>query len=173
MSKLNKGLYSSESHTWQTPPELVNALLAFEGVESFDLDPACSTNNIPAYMHHYHPDFNGLALPWNGLVFLNPPYNTIKDWVKKAYEESLQGAHIWALLPARTETRYQHDYGLTKAGFTVFLRGRLRFLQNGVNKGTAPFPTMLLYFGDDWMIKAQRWAKEQPLQGTLMFRGKQ
>lgn len=174
MSRLNAGLYSSDDQTWMSPPELVNALLAFEQRICFDLDPACTVANIPALKHYFSTEFDGLAEPWNGLVFLNPPYgNVLKDWMRKAYEEHQKGARVWLLLPARTETRYQHDYGLTKAGFTVFLKGRLRFLQNGEDKGTAPFPTMLLYFGSDWQEKAQRWVKEQPVAGTLMLRGSQ
>lgn len=173
MSKLNKGLYSSEYHGWQTPPSLVNALLAFESRIAFDLDPCCTVANIPAFTHYFHPAHDGLALEWgNRLVWVNPPYgNVLKDWIKKCYTESLKGSRVWALIPARTETQYQHDYGLTKAAFTVFLKGRLRFLQNGQDKGTAPFPTMLLYFGQDWEEKMQRWIIEQPLPGTLMLRG--
>lgn len=192
MSKLNNGLYSSEDHTWMTPPELVEALLKFEGRDQFDLDAATTEFNIPA--HSYYTD--GMLYertewvwPWPGidktcgltgnrdlwgpdrenLIFLNPPYgNKLKLFMEKAHKEAQKGCRIWALVPARTETRYQHDFGLTKAGFTVFLKGRLEFLQNGEKKGTAPFPTMLLYFGDDWQEKAERWSQEQPWPGTLM-----
>lgn len=173
MSKLNAGLYSSESHTWMTPPALVNALLKFEGVDQFYIDPCCTEKNIPAKLHYQHPYMDGLALAWSGLVFMNPPYgNALKDWIQKAYEESRRpGCAVWALIPARTETQYQHDYGLTKAGFTVFLKGRLHFLQDGEDKGSAPFPTMLLYYGQNWRDKSARWISKPPLPGTLMIQG--
>lgn len=188
MSKLNAGLYSSDDHTWQTPPEVVEAILAFERRERFDLDAATTHCNIPAWFHYTEKGLRlaqvllsqtcGLTGSWHivpgALVYLNPPYgNIIRKWIQKAFEESQKGCRVWALLPCRTETVYQHDFGLTKAGFTVFLKGRLEFLQNGKRKGTAPFPTMLLYYGDDWQEKARRWEEEQPLKGTLMLRASQ
>lgn len=173
MSKLNAGLYASETHTWMTPPALVDALLAFEGRKAFDLDPCCTEENIPAKAYYKSGLFDGLFQPWGGLVFVNPPYgNELKKWLEKAAKESLYpGCRVWALIPARTETQYQHDHGLAQAGFTVFLKGRLHFLLNGEDKGSAPFPTMLLYYGNDWKEKAKRWVQNPPLKGTLMVRG--
>ena len=46
------------------------------------------------------------------------------------------------LLPARTDTKWFHDY-CTK-GKIEFLRGRLKF---GEAKESAPFPSMLVTFG--------------------------
>jgi hypothetical protein len=178
MSKINAGLYSSEDHTWMTPPALVDALLRFEGRKGFDLDPCCSVKNIPAYVHYTHPDFDGLALPWltgvdETLVFVNPPYGKKLARFMAAIHGNMMafssfGLKVWALIPARTETQYQHQWGLKSANFTVFLKGRLHFLQNGEDKGSAPFPTMLLYYGDDWQEKAERWIQNPPLDGTLM-----
>jgi hypothetical protein len=174
MSKLNAGLYSSEDQTWMTPPALVDALLRFEGRKAFHLDPCCSVKNIPAHVHYTHPNFDGLALPWltgvdETLVFVNPPYGTIlQKWMRKLNTEVMMGCKVWALIPARTETKYQHDDGIAIARFTVFLKGRLHFLKNGEDKGSAPFPTMLLYYGDDWQEKAERWIQNPPLAGTLM-----
>lgn len=194
MGKINPGLYSSEAQDWMTPPDLIEALLKFEGRKSFDLDPCCSRQNVPAKRHFLEQEKDGLSLPWgHGLVFMNPPYgNVLKLWMEKAFKEFNKGARVWVLIPARTETVYQHDYGLARAGFTVFLKGRLHFVRNGdivphiqqflpffddsvcqpeedtQEDGAAPFPTMLLYFGDDWQEKATRWAKKPPLKGTVM-----
>ena len=184
VGKINDGLYSSESHDWLTPPELVNALLAFEGRAEFDLDPCCSERNIPADMRYAHPEHNGLALPWSGvltnyspLVWVNPPYgNLLAKFMAKMAEEAEKGARIWAIVPARTETRYQHEHGLVKAGFTVFMKKRICFLRPGFDAPTAPtanapFPTMLLYYGDDWAEKAVRWEFEPAWPGSLMICG--
>jgi hypothetical protein len=202
MGKINPGLYSSEAQDWMTPPDLVDALLRFENRGTFDLDPCCSRTNIPALRHFLEQDVDGLGIPWgDGLVFMNPPYgNVLKHWMEKAWREYQKGAKVWVLIPARTETVYQHDFGLAQAGFAVFLKGRLRFVRNGdfvphiqqfldfgglecqledeeeeilQSDGVAPFPTMLLYFGDDWAEKAQRWIANPPLRGTLMscYRG--
>jgi site-specific DNA-methyltransferase (adenine-specific) len=188
MSRINSGLYSSADQTWCTPPDLIQKLLAFEEMDHFHLDAACSDFNVPATFYYRKDGLHsrkmqindkcGLTGDWeltapfdSSLVWLNPPYGkALQLFIKKAYEESLKGCRVWALIPARTETVYQHDYGLTQAGFTVFLKGRLHFLQDGEDKGAAPFPTMLLYYGDDWKEKAERWVKNPPLKGTLMTR---
>jgi hypothetical protein len=198
MNKLNESLYSSEAQDWMTPPFLVNALLKFEGRRVFDLDPCCSRNNIPAVVHYIDGQFDGLAEHWmqehnaSSLVFINPPYgDALKWWMEKCWKEFNRGCRIWALVPARTDTVYQHEYGLTRAGFTVFMKGRLCFVPNGEpvtraqlalfdlevkqlelkEDGTAPFPTMLLYYGNDWQDKARRWNEKPPLEGILMTHG--
>jgi|GEM_PF-5465603 len=166
-----------------TPPELVNALLRFEGREQFDLDPCCSVKNIPARYHYVHPEHDGLELPWAGcqrsgpqaLVWVNSPYgNLLAKFMQKMAEEAEKGARIWAIVPARTETMYQHEHGLVKAGFTVFMKKRICFLKHGQDadpKANAPFPTMLLYYGDDWAEKAVRWELHPAWPGSLMIRG--
>ena len=78
-------------------------------------------------------------------MFCNPPYGReIGKWVKKAYEESLKGVTIVLLIPARTDTRYFHDYILGKAEIR-FLRGRLKF---GGCKNSAPFPSMVVVYNN-------------------------
>jgi DNA N-6-adenine-methyltransferase (Dam) len=198
MSKINSGLYSSEVQDWMTPPHLVDALLAFEGRTMFDLDPCCSRRNIPALRYYLDGYCDGLVESWghSTLVFVNPPYGTaLKLFMEKIWKEFNRGCKIWTLIPARTETNYQHDYGLARAGFTIFLKGRLHFLRNGDEvpqaqqtlslfcdvlesiparedkDGAAPFPTMLLYFGNDWQEKMHRWLEKPPLEGTLMVPG--
>lgn len=45
-------------------------------------------------------------------MFCNPPYGReIYAWVKKCYEESKKpGTTVVMLIPARTDTRYFHDF---------------------------------------------------------------
>lgn len=174
MSKINAGLYSSEDHTWMTPPELVNAVLAFEGRSEFDLDPCCSIPNIPAAWRYIYPEWDGLVLPWNGLAWCNPPYgNLLAKFMEKMAREARRGARVWAIVPARTETKYQHEHGLTAAGFSVFMKKRICFVKHGQTaadpKANAPFPTMLLYYGDDWAEKAVRWERNPAWPGSLMI----
>lgn len=102
MSKLNSGLYSSDDHTWETPPELVQALLEFEGRENFDLDPCCSSKNIPAKRHFIDFEENGLIEPWglDRLVFVNPPYgDCLKLFLKKINQETRYSNKMRFLCP--------------------------------------------------------------------------
>lgn len=73
---------------------------------------------------------------------MNPPYGrTIGQWMKKAYESSLDGATVVCLVPSRTDTKWWHDYAM-KGDFT-FIKGRLKF---GGNKNPAPFPSAVVVF---------------------------
>jgi len=65
----------------------------------------------------------------------------IVDWVKKAYRESLLGVTVVCLLPARTDTRWWHEYVMW--GEVRFVRGRLKF---GDAKNSAPFPSAVCVF---------------------------
>jgi site-specific DNA-methyltransferase (adenine-specific) len=84
-------------------------------------------------------------------VFVNPPYaREIGKWVKKSYEEGKKdNTVVVMLIPARTDTKYFHDYIYGKSEIR-FIKGRLRFVDldaNGIQKmSPAPFPSMLVIF---------------------------
>jgi hypothetical protein len=60
-------------------------------------------------------------------------------FVRKCYEESLKPRTVVvALIPARTDTKWFHDYVYGKAEIR-FLKGRLKF---GGATNNAPFPSM-------------------------------
>lgn len=77
-------------------------------------------------------------------VYCNPPYGKqIGKWVEKAYSESQKdGTKVVMLIPARTDTRYFHEYIYGKAEIR-FVKGRLKF---GNAKCSAPFPSMVVVF---------------------------
>lgn len=77
------------------------------------------------------------------VVFCNPPYGReLPKWVKKCYEENQKGALVVMLVPARTDTRWFHDYIYHNAEIR-FIKGRLKF--NDGQQG-APFPSMVVIF---------------------------
>lgn len=77
-------------------------------------------------------------------VFCNPPYgNQISKWVEKSYREGCKdNTLVVMLIPARTDTRYFHDYILHRSEIR-FVSGRLKF---GDGKNSAPFPSMVVIF---------------------------
>lgn len=78
-----------------------------------------------------------------GTIWCNPPYGReIGKWVQKAYETARTGETVVMLLPARTDTKWFHDYINGKAEIR-FVRGRLKF---GNAKHNAPFPSMIVIF---------------------------
>jgi phage N-6-adenine-methyltransferase len=70
----------------------------------------------------------------------------IKDWMKKAYEESQKGCTVVCLVPSRTDTGWWHEY-VMKADEIRFIRGRLKF---GGSKNSAPFPSVIVIFRDQY-----------------------
>ena len=83
---------------------------------------------------------DGLKQEWTGVCWCNPPYGRqIGKWVEKAVKSL---ATVVMLLPARTDTKWFHDWVLPY-GKIEFLRGRLKF--GGCNN-SAPFPSMIVIF---------------------------
>jgi phage N-6-adenine-methyltransferase len=138
--KLNRGMFSSASEEWETPQKFFDAV---DAVFHFTLD-VCAAHDNAKCDRYYTREDDGLSRVWRGVCWMNPPYGReISLWVKKAYESSLtDGAVVVCLLPARTDTRWWHDYVLCHAERIWFVRGRLRFS----GKGSAPFPSALIVF---------------------------
>tara|TARA_R100000664_G_scaffold10429_2_gene17232 strand:+ start:632 stop:1147 length:516 start_codon:yes stop_codon:yes gene_type:complete len=137
---------TSKKDDWETPQALFDKL---NNIYKFTLDP-CATHENAKCKKYYTKEDNGLSKDWGGeIVFMNPPYGRdIKIWVRKAYQESLNGATVVCLIPARTDTSYWHDYIFPNAKNIEFLRGRLKFEVNGAAKDPAPFPSAIIIFGD-------------------------
>lgn len=145
--------FSSKSDDWETPQHLFNILDDHYG--PFTLDVCATQRNTKVNNCYISPEYeNSLDVDWEGRraelkgevqkCWMNPPYGrTIGLWIKKAYEESLKGCLVVCLLPARTDTKWFHEY-CTK-GNIKFIRGRLKF---GGHKNAAPFPSMIVVFGE-------------------------
>lgn len=138
---MNNVHFSSNSNEWSTPQHIFDELDSEFG---FTLDP-CATDKTAKCKEFYTVEDDGLRQSWDDhTVFCNPPYGReIKHWVKKASEA--RGGTVVMLIPARTDTAYFHDYIYNKAEIR-FLRGRIKFLINGVEKDAAPFPSMVVVF---------------------------
>ena len=110
---------------------------------NFTLDP-CADDKNHKCGKYYTKEQNGLNYSWGGEhVFCNPPYSEIDKWVRKAWEESAKyNTVVVLLIPARTDTRYFHDYIYHRSEIR-FLKGRLKF---GDSKNPAPFPSMIVVF---------------------------
>jgi len=138
---INPALFSSETDQWATPTEVFAEL---DREFHFDLDPCADESNHKC-TRFYTKEDDGLKQPWAGSrVFCNPPYGrSIGQWVKKAYEEGhRENTLVVLLIPARTDTRYFHDYILHRAEIR-FIPGRLKF---GNAKNSAPFPSMVVIY---------------------------
>lgn len=151
MTKINRGLFSSDRPDWETPPEIFDPLDQEFG---FKID-VCATRSTTKCAVYFGPDRNddltdALAIDWCDHVspmWMNPPYGSvIKEWIKKADDSAKCGALVVGLLPARTDTRYFHDH-IYDQGYEIrFLKGRIKFLLDGKRSSSAPFPSMIVIF---------------------------
>jgi phage N-6-adenine-methyltransferase len=123
---------------WETPAWLFGAL---DAEFHFTVDVAAQSWNAKC-AQYFTPDDDAIEQPWTGVCWLNPPYGSgLDDWLAKAWAAAQCGATVVALVPARTDARWFHDYGLL-ADELRFIRGRLKFSA----AGRAPFASIVLVF---------------------------
>ena len=135
--------FTSKTNEWTTPSELFNTL---NKEFNFTLDP-CSTHENAKCERHFTIAEDGKQQSWkNERVFMNPPYGRqIGEWIRKAFMETRGIAPaelVVCLIPARTDTKYWHDYIFGKAEIR-FIKGRIKF---GEGKNSAPFPSAIVIF---------------------------
>lgn len=130
--------FSSKNNEWATPQDFFDKL---DKEFNFNLDPCATTANHKCQMW-FNREEDGLSKSWDNLrVFCNPPYGReIGKWVKKASEA--RGGIVVMLIPARTDTKYFHEYIYNKTEIR-FIKGRLKF--DGY-KSCAPFPSCIVIF---------------------------
>jgi hypothetical protein len=134
-----EGKTSSKSSEWYTPPDLVRSIVDF--MDGIDLDPCADPGHSVPALRHFTQEDNGLAFPWRGDVYMNPPYGrNIGQWVAKALTEQVN--EIVMLLPASTDTQWFQP--LFDNCSLCFIAGRLHF--SGC-KDAAYFPSVLAYRG--------------------------
>ena len=129
--------FSSETDEWETPQDFFDELNKEFG---FTFDVCATVENSKCGLNFFSKEMDGLSVGWpQGMKWMNPPYGReIGKWVKRASEEK----NTVCLLPARTDTKWFHEYILGKADIR-FLKGRLKF---GGSKNSAPFPSMVVIF---------------------------
>lgn len=129
----------SKSVEWSTPQVLFDK---YHDIYKYSLD-VCATKENTKCSRYYTIDDDGLSKPWAGNCWCNPPYGRgINKWVEKAV---CSDCFITMLLPARTCTRWFHNYIYCKPDVEIeFLKGRLKY---GDSKTAAPFPSMIVNIG--------------------------
>lgn len=92
---------------WETPQYVYNY---FNKIYNFNLD-VCANNDNHKCNFYYDLKLDALKLPWYGNVWMNPPFKDLKQWIEKAYFESLTNTeYVVCLLPARTDTIAFHKF---------------------------------------------------------------
>ncbi len=128
---------------WITPPALVREL------GEFDLDPCeCEPQPWHHAFHGYSKSDDGLNQPWNGRVWLNPPYGPVTGvWLAKLADH---GNGI-ALVQARIETDWFFDTVWNKADSVFVMRKRPTFFRPDGTRasGNSGGPCVLVAYGQN------------------------
>ena len=121
-----------KSDDWYTPPFIFEAL----GL-TFDLDP-CSPGPdhwVPA-RKIYTKDDDGLSKPWDGLVFMNPPFGKREGhvrWLTKFFDH----ANGIGIVRAYTSSGWWHKH-MPRADALLFPHGKTKFIRPDGSIGTSP-----------------------------------
>ena len=139
------------SHTWLTPPNILEAL------GPFDLDPCACPDPRPwdTAKTMWTREDGALRREWFGRVWLNPPFGP-KPLVTSFMRRMVAHGRGTTLLFARTETELFFETVWEKATSILFLKGRPRFhhqdgREAGANSGA---PVCLIAYGAidaDWL----------------------
>lgn len=127
MADFTSNRFESKKQDWTTPDEVFDPLHQEFG---FTLDAAASAENTRA-AKFFSVEEDGLKQDWgDNTVWVNPPYGEtvggLATWVKKAAKAAENGATVVMLIPARTNTKWFHDYCLA-LGEVRFIKGRPKF----------------------------------------------
>ena len=151
-----KAITSSQSVEWYTPPEIINLVKELFG--TIHIDPA-SSDRAQEWIHadtYYTYNDNGLAKPWRGNLWLNPPYGSqnrkqgnygVTAWCEKAIAEYDRGNILQGIILV----------GGTSAGVRSlrqrFIRceptKRIQFITSDNKKQAPPPPPTFYYLGDN------------------------
>lgn len=132
---MNDVVFSHKSDEWSTPQELFDLL---HSKFNFTLD-ACASDLNHLLPRYYTIIDSALDHSWdNEVIFCNPPYSSISNFISKALGSS--NSLCVFLVPARTDTVWFHRC-LDNDCPVYFFKGRLKFSNS---KNSAPFPSCLI-----------------------------
>lgn len=151
---------ASKSAEWYTPPVYIEAARSVLG--SIDLDPAscAEANRIVKAAAYYTQQDNGLAHPWSGRIWLNPPFgrsarmmgqrrSTIALFTEKLLQEYTSSNIEQAIALVTTEVNVRWYYPLLQYPI-CFPDHRVHFIvPGGASRGKTSqmFGTSFVYLG--------------------------
>jgi phage N-6-adenine-methyltransferase len=155
-----RGASGTNENEWFTPAEYIEATRDVLG--EIDLDPAThplAQTTIQA-MQFFTRAEDGLAQPWVGRVWLNPPYMQpdIARFVEKLVTEYQAGRTTAAILLTHnyTDTAWFHQAAHAAAAL-CFTRGRIRFVSPEGEEAAPTQGQAFFYYGADIARFMQRF----------------
>jgi site-specific DNA-methyltransferase (adenine-specific) len=153
---MNNVHFKSSDREWETPEAIFQPLKKEFNI----LVDVCANAENTKCKAYFDRKINGLTANWGNAIkltgskntacWMNPPYGRgIDSWIKKAHDEALKGVTTVALIPARTDTSWFHNYIHNKQEVR-FLKGRIKFVDA---ESSAPFPSMIVIFRPTQEVK--------------------
>lgn len=140
--------------TWLTPKWIV------EELGPWDLDPACPSGGMPYKSANRMIERweDGMALPWKGRVWLNPPYGSQCGAFMEKMAEHGNGI---ALVAARTDVKWFHDFVFEKANALFFAKRRIKFERlDGKPAGGGNLASVFAAFGKKNVASLEKFSME-------------
>ena len=140
---MNKILFSTSNDCWETP---IYLFIYLNDEFGFTIDAMANSNN--KLCDRYYSIENSFLdnYPENEVIYCNPPYSrNLGKIIKHCNDLRKLNNTIVLLIPARTDTKWFHEYLYNKDGVELrFLKGRLKFTLNKINYNSATFPSMIV-----------------------------
>jgi len=111
----------SKNDDWETPD------IIYQWIKEYMFNNTIDIKEIfdPCPLHS---TFNGLEIPWKKVNYINPPYTReLKEaFIRKAYQESLDGKICIMLIPNSTDTKIFHEI-IAPYASVLLIKGRVKF----------------------------------------------
>lgn len=148
---LPRVVYNSGNNEWYTPVNYINSVKKVFGGD-IELDPAScfQANKTVLAKRYYDKELNGLSMPWEGTVFLNPPYarGAIDAFIYKLQREIPSITQFIVLVNNATDTDWCRRLA-SISDVAVFTR-RIKFLdESGQAVGSPTQGQVFFYRGQN------------------------
>jgi len=150
-----------------SPQWIIDGARAVMG--GIDLDPASSAaaNARVGAARYYDTETDGLARPWSGRLFLNPPYSSCSTWVERlaAEVERRRVAQAVLLCPIRSLCQIVNRHQSLLRGSLLLPTKRITYLDLRTGKMIGPpFGSLMIYLGPHQL----RFAQAFQTHGTIL-----
>jgi ParB family chromosome partitioning protein len=144
--------YNSGNNEWFTPAPYIEAAVRVMG--GIDLDPASNAvaNEIVGAAQFFSIEDDGLSQPWNGRVWMNPPYSRslFRPFCDKLCEEVAHGNVSEAIVLVNNNTETKAFQRMAKIASAICIpRGRVKFWHPEKKPATPLQGQAVLNFGEN------------------------